>query len=78
MLNLDFANNTILSCSFFVFLLYWLYFLIPPVIIQIFNHIEEFVIPIGTTIKEAKAEMETHPVTFETNINKCSIEFKNL
>ena len=60
--NLDFANNTILSCFFFFFLIIDLYFLIPAVIAQIFNPIAEIVIPIGIATKEAKAEMKTHPV----------------
>ena len=36
-LNLSFANNTILSCFFLFFLIIDLYFLIPVVITQIFN-----------------------------------------
>ena len=35
------------------------------VIAQIFNPIVELVIPTGTPRKDAKAEMETHPVTVE-------------
>ena len=70
--NIDFANNTILSCSFFFFLIIYLYFLILAVIAQIFNPIAELVIPIGTTTKEAKAEMEKHPVTVEITISKWS------
>ena len=50
--NLDFANNTLLSCFFFFFLIIDLYFLIPAFIAQIFNPIAELVIPIG---QEAKA-----------------------
>ena len=38
-----------------------------------FNPIAECVIPTGIPTKEAKAEMETHPVTVETKIYKCSI-----
>ena len=48
-------------------------FLIPAVIAQIFNLIAELVIPIGIPTKEAKAEMETHPVIVEAKIRKCSI-----
>ena len=58
--NLDFANNTILSCFFF--LIIHLYFLIPAVVQQISNPIAGIVISIGIPNKEAKAEMETHPV----------------
>ena len=60
LLNLDFANNTVLSCFFF-FLIIDLYFLIPAVITQIFDLIVELVIPVGIPIKEAKAEMEMNP-----------------
>ena len=71
--NLDFANNTILSIFFFFFLIINLYFLIPAVIAQIFNRIMELITPIGIPTKETKAEMETHLVTVEPKITKCSI-----
>ena len=58
LVNLDFANNTILSCLFFVSLIIDLYFLIPAVIAQIFNPVAELVIPAGIPTKEEKAEME--------------------
>ena len=41
-----------------------LYFLFPGVIKQFFSPTAEFVIPIGIPTKEAKAEMETHPVLY--------------
>ena len=47
-----------------------LYFLIPVIIIQIFNPIAELVVPIGIPTKEAKAEMETHPVIVEVARSK--------
>ena len=47
-------------------------FYIPAVITQIFNPIAEVVIPIRTPTKEAKAEMETHPVIAVVKIRKCS------
>ena len=50
-----------------------LIFLIPAVIPQFFNTVAELVLPIGIATKEAKAEMETHPVTVDINISKCSI-----
>ena len=50
-----------------------LIFLIPTVIPQFFNTIAELVLPIGIATKEAKAEMETHPVTVDINISKGSI-----
>ena len=51
------------------------YLLIPAVIAQIFNPIAELLISIGIPIKEAKAEIETHPVILEAKIRKCSISF---
>ena len=71
--HLDFANNTILSCSFFFFLITDLHFLIPEVIAQIFYPIAKLLIPIGIPSKEAKAEIEIHPVIVEGKIRKCSI-----
>ena len=48
--------------------------LIPAVITQqIFTPIAELVIPTEIPPKEAKAEMETHPVTAETKIIMCSL-----
>ena len=73
--NLDFADNTILSCFFFFFLLIDIYFLIPAVIAQLFHTIAELAIPIGIPSKEAKTETEIHPVIVETKIRKCSIYF---
>ena len=63
--NLDFANNTIISCSFLFFLIIDLHVLIPAVIAQIFNPIAEHVILIGIPSKEAKAEIEIQPVSAE-------------
>ena len=74
--NVDFANNTILSCFFFFFLIISSYFLIPTVTAQIFNPIAEYVIPIGIPSKEAKAEIKTHPVNERAKIRKCSIYFR--
>ena len=69
--NLDFANNIILLCFFF--LIIDLYFLIPAVIAHIFNPIAELVIPIGVPIREVKAEIEIHLVNVEAKIRKSSI-----
>ena len=55
------------------FLIIDLRFLIPAVIAQIFNPIAELVIPIGTPSKEAKVEIEIHPVIVEVKIMECSI-----
>ena len=71
--NLDFANNAILSCFFFFFLIIDLYFLIPKVIAQAFNPITELAIPIAIPTKEPKVEIETHPVIVEVTISKWSI-----
>ena len=64
--NLDF----IMLLPFFLF--FDLYFLILVVITQIFTPIAELVIPNEIPTKEAKAEMETHPVIAEITISKCS------
>ena len=70
--NLAFANNTIYSFLFFFFLIIELY-LIPAVIAYIFNPIAKLVIPTGIPSKEAKAEIEIHPVIAESKIRKCLI-----
>ena len=68
---LDFANKYyfIIFLPFF-FLFIDLYFLILAVITQIFNRIVELAIPIGIPTKEAKAEIETHPVIVEITISE--------
>ena len=71
--NLVLANNTVLSCSFFFFLINDLYFLIPAIIVQIFNPISEIVIPIEIPSKESKEEIKIHPVIAEAKIRKSSI-----
>ena len=48
-------------------------FLIPAAIAQIFNLIAELGITIKTPSKEAKAEIEIHPVMAEAKIRKHSI-----
>ena len=72
-MNLDFANNNILLCFSFFFSIFGLYFFIPTVITQTFNRNAELVIPIGIPTKEAKEEIQTHPVTVEIKISKGSI-----
>ena len=71
LLNLDFANNTTLSCFFYFFLIIDLYFLIPVAIAQVFNPIAELIILTGIPSKEAKAEIEIHPATEEAKIRDC-------
>ena len=70
---LDFAENNILSCFFLFFLISDLYLLIPAVISQIFNPVAELVIPIGILTKEAKTEMEMHPLIVEIKMSQCLI-----
>ena len=71
MTTFDMLNLWILSCFFFFFLIIGLYFLIPAVIAQIFNLIEELVIPLGIPIKEGRAEIEIYRVIEEAKIRKC-------
>ena len=59
--------------SFYCSYLLTYFFLIPPVLNQIFNPTADLVIPTGIVTTEAKAEMETHSVFVETKISKCSI-----
>ena len=47
-----------------------MFLLVPAVIAQIFSPIAELIIPIGTPNKEAKAEIEIHPVIAEAKIRK--------
>ena len=54
--NLDFDNNTSLSCFFFFFLIIDLYFLTPAAIAQFFNPIARLVVPTGIPSKETKSE----------------------
>ena len=70
--SLVFAKNTILS-YFFFFLIIDLYFLIQELLAKISTPTEKFKIFIGILTKEAKSEIETHPVTTETKISKCSV-----
>ena len=58
----------------FFFLVIDSHFLIPEVIVQIFNPIEKLVIPIGIPSKEAKREIEIHPVTSEAK-KKESVQY---
>ena len=60
----------------FLFFIIDLYFLIPTANAQAFNPIAEVIIPIGISSKEAKEEIEIHPVITEARIRKCSIQFR--
>ena len=57
----------------FLFLIIDSNFLITIVTAQISNPISYLVMPKGIPTREAKAEIEAHPVTTEAKINKCSI-----
>ena len=52
--------------------------MIPAVITQMFNPNKELVIPTGISTKEAKAEMNTHPIIVEITISECLISFKTI
>ena len=71
--NFDFANNTILSCFFFILFIIYLYFLIPVVIAKSLIHTAELIILTGKQIHAANAEIETQPVITEDRISKGSI-----
>ena len=66
--NLVFANNTILSCFFYFFLITDLYFLSPAAIAKSFNPIAELVIATGIPDKETKAEIEIHAAIVEAKM----------
>ena len=70
---LVFANNAILSCLFFFFLIIDLYFLIIANIVQIFNSTVELITYLEISTKETKAEMKVHTGTTKTKVKKCSI-----
>ena len=66
--NFDFANNTVLPCLFFFFLIMELYFLISAAIAHMFNLLGEHFILIWIQSKEAKSENEIHPVIVKAKI----------
>ena len=57
----------------FFFLIIDLYLFIGTVITQIPNPIVELAISVESLTKEAKTEIQTHPVIAEIAISKCSI-----
>ena len=57
--------------SFFIIIAWYL--LIKNVIPKIFNPTAELIIPIEIRTKEAKAEIQTHPMIAETKISNCSM-----
>ena len=56
--NLNFLDDTILSCFFFFFFMIGLYFLSPAVIAQIFIATSEIITPTGAATNEANAEIK--------------------
>ena len=68
----------ILLRFFFLFSINDLNFLILVVTVQIFNPIAALVIPTGIPSKEAKGEIEIHPLTTEAKHRKRSIQFRVL
>ena len=71
--NIDFTNNTILSCFFF-FLIIELYFLILAGLTKVFSFTGELIVPIEIPTKETKAEMEKNSVTVEIKIIQIVIK----
>ena len=61
--NLAFANNTILPCFFSFCLTNDLHFLISEIIAQILSSTAELPMSIEYQLNEAKAKMETHPLS---------------
>ena len=55
---------------FFFFVMIDLYFLIPVVIAQNFNHTAELVMATGTPTNEANAKTEIEPLTAEMKIRQ--------
>ena len=68
--SLNLVDNTIIPCFFLFLLNIKLYLFIPVVVVHNFNSIAELEIPIVIPTKEAKEEMETHPVIVEIAISK--------
>ena len=67
-----FTNNAILSFSFFFFLILvdLIVILIHAVITEFRIVIEESAIPTAIPTKEARVQIEIHPVTMEAEISK--------
>ena len=63
----------VFSFFFFFFLIVDLHFLISAVIVQISILNTELLLSIGIPRKEAKAEIEIHPVTTDIATRKCSV-----
>ena len=59
------------SSSFSYLLTYNFFF--PVVFVHFFNSTAELALPTVISTKQAKGEIETHPVTVEAKISSCSI-----
>ena len=55
------------------FLNYWVILLSALVVAQIFSPFVDLARPIKISTREVKSEMETHPITTEAKMTKCSI-----
>ena len=62
---------------FFLFIDLCFFYFIPAVITQIFTSIAELVTPTEIPTKEAKSEMETHPVIAVQNSTNCFMSLTN-
>ena len=69
--HISFSDTNISSFAFFFFII-GLYFLIPEMIVQMFNPTAEIVIPREKQINGGNAEIEMPQVTVETKISKFS------
>ena len=67
--NLVFANDTVLSYFFFFFFITDVYFFNSCSYCTQFHPTAELTMPVGIPTKEAKAEIETHPVTAKMKIS---------
>ena len=71
-LNLVFAKKAVSLWFFLFFLIIDLHFLVPSVIVQIFNFTAKLQILIAISVNEAEVEKETNPVVTETKISNYS------
>ena len=70
---LTLADNTILLCFLFFFLIIELYFSTHADNLQYFKSIAELLIPKRIPIKTTREEIEIRPVTTEAKLRKCSL-----
>ena len=70
--NVLFANIPF-HFAFFFFLINGPYVLIPALIAQTFNPVDKLVISLRMPSKEAKGEIETHPILAEAKLRNCLV-----